>query len=331
LNTATGSGDILTTPSIFIRLQAVGSDANFARYDAANGVMAHNVTTLGTLAASAATNVVDIAAANIAGAGNIDIQALRVSANVTPAGITTLVRIARGGLIINGNTASTLSAPVLFGTGTGAALTEALVYSREAQTGTSAITGGTQARDFTKTGPGTLELGGIANSLNTNAVRLPVLSIQDGTLRFANTAAQFTNLNRPVITTDVTGAYVLNVNEAGVFDLNGVNTLVGGLTGNGTVRSGVAGSANLQVRNGLGVDTTFAGSITDGSGTVGLTKSGNGTLNLSGHSTHTGGTVVQGGRVTSGHLWPPPICVNRTVTRWRQPRGRVTVLGHLSV
>ena len=52
LNTATGGGDILTVPSIFVRLQAPGSDANFARYDAVNGVMEHNVPTVATLAAS---------------------------------------------------------------------------------------------------------------------------------------------------------------------------------------------------------------------------------------------------------------------------------------
>lgn len=105
------------------------------------------------------------------------------------------------------------------------------MYVRDGQTGTSAISGNVSARDFTKAGPGTLELSGTANVLNSNAVRLPVLSVQNGTLRFASAGAQFTNQLRPVSTTDLTAHYILNVNEAGVFDLNGLNTRVGGLTG----------------------------------------------------------------------------------------------------
>ncbi len=80
------------------------------------------------------------------------------------------------------------------------------------------------ARDFTKTGPGALELSGTANTLNTNAARLPVLSVQDGTLRFASASAAFTNSNRPAGVNAVLGNFVLNVNEAGVFDLNGLAT-----------------------------------------------------------------------------------------------------------
>lgn len=299
LNTATGAGDILTTPSIFIRLQATGSDANFARYDAANGIMEHNVTTVTTLGASAGTNVADISAADTAGSGNIDIQAIRTSANIAPTDGTTLLRVARGGLIINGNTASTLSANTLFGTGTGASLTEAIVYVREGQSGFSGISGNVTARDFTKAGPGSLELSSTTNLLNTNNARLPVLSIQDGIFRFATSAASFQNQMRGATVGDALGHYVLNVNDGGIFDMNGQNLFNGGLVGNGTVTSGVAGSSTLTVKNGFGVNTNFSGSITNGSGTVALTKSQNGILTLSGHSTYTGGTTVQAGRVTN--------------------------------
>jgi autotransporter-associated beta strand protein len=300
LNTTTGGGDILTTPSIFIRLQAPGSDANFARYDAVNGIMAHSVGTVTTLGTSAGTNVADISTADTAGAGNIDIQAIRTSANIAPTDSSTLLRVARGGLIINGNTASTLSANTLFGTGTGASLNEAIVYVREGQTGISAISGNITARDFTKTGPGNLEISGSSNLLNTNATRLPVLSVQDGTLRFATSGASFQNQLRGTTVGNALGHYALNVNDAGVFDLNGLNLSIGGLNGNGTITSGIAGSASLTVKNGLGVDTTFSGSINNGSGTVSLTKMQNGILTLNGHSTFTGGTTVQAGRVTNG-------------------------------
>lgn len=299
LNTTTGGGDILTSPSIFIRLQAPGSDANFARYDATTGVREHNVGTVATLGTSAAINVADITAAGTVGAGNIDIQAVRTSANITPTDGSSLLRIARGGLIINGNTASTLSANTLFGTGPGANLTEAIVYVREAQTGTSAISGNITARDFTKTGPGLLEVSGLANTLNSNAARLPVLSVQDGTFRFANADASFLNDRRGASIGSLIGHYALNVNEGGTFDMNGLSLFNGGISGNGTITSSVAGSVNLTVNNSLGVDTTFSGSISNGAGTVGLTKMQNGILTLSGHNTYTAGTTVQAGRVTN--------------------------------
>ncbi len=298
-NTATGGGDILSVPSIFARLQAAGSDANFTRYNATGGIMVHNVATVATLGASAAANVADISSADTAGAGNIDVQAVRTTADIAPTDGTTLVRLSRGGLILNGNTGATISAPLLFGTGTGASLTEAIVYAREGQSGVSALTGGITARDFTKTGPGLLEIGGTSNLLHSNAVRLPVVSVQDGTLRFANTSAVFQNQLRGTGLNDFLGGFVLNVNEAGVFDLNKLNVPVAGLTGNGTVSSSQAGAATLTVKNGFGVDPTFSGQITDGAGTVSLVKTQNGILNLNGHSSHTGGTDVQAGRVTN--------------------------------
>lgn len=323
LNTTTGGGDILTTPSIFIRLQAAGSDANFARYDAANGIMEHNVATVSTLATSAGTNVADISAADTAGAGNIDIQAIRTSANIAPTDGSTLLRIARGGMIINGNTASTISANTLFGTGAGASLTEALVYVREGQSGFSAISGNVTARDFTKAGPGNLELSGSTNLLNTNATRLPVLSVQDGTFRFASTGASFQNERRGTTVGDFIGHYVLNVNDAGVFDLNGLNLSNGGLNGNGTVTSSVAGSATLTVKNGFGVDTVFSGSINDGAGSVSLVKNQNGILTLNGHNTHSGGTTVQAGRISNA--------IGATAALGRLEAQTVTALGTGSV
>lgn len=303
-NTALTGGDILTVPSVFVALAGSGQDANFARYDAATGFREHNVTTVPSLTASAPTNVGDITTADVVGtapAEIVDIGALRTSANINSFDGTQLLQINNGGLIFNGTAGPTLNVNTLFGTGTGAGLTEAIVYVRDGQTGPAAstISGNVTARDFTKTGAGILELSGTANQLNTNATRQPVLSVQNGTFRFASAGAQFTNANRPLSTTANTGSYVLNVNEAGVFDLNGIDTLVGGLTGNGTVTSNVGGSMTLTSRNGFGVDTTFSGLISDGSGTVGLTKSGNGILIMNGHGSFTGGTTVQAGRVTN--------------------------------
>ena len=74
-NTTSGGGNILTTPSIFVRLQTP-SDANFARYDATTGIREHNVPTISGLSATDPTKVADITAAAIAGAARAGRRAL---------------------------------------------------------------------------------------------------------------------------------------------------------------------------------------------------------------------------------------------------------------
>lgn len=301
-NTPLTGGDMLTVPSIFVALAGSDQDANFARYDAVNGLREHNVTPVATLAATAATNVADITVADTVGtapAEVVDVAALRMAANVSSFDGSQLLRINRGGLIFNGAIASTLSANTLFGTGTGSNLSEAIVYVRDGQTGTSAISGNITARDFTKTGPGLLEISGTTNLLNSSGTRLPVVSVQNGTLRFAFVGSAFQNELRGATIGDSIGHFVLNVNEAGTFDTNGFDTLFGGLTGNGSVTNSSLTPANLLIKNGFGVDTTFSGSINDGVGTVSVTKTQNGILTLNGHSTYSGGTTIQAGRVTN--------------------------------
>ena len=301
-NTAGAGGNILATPSVFVSLAGSGQDKNFASYDAVNGFMEHSVTTITTLSATAPANVANITAADTVGAGIgeiIDVLDVRTSANVASFDPTTLLRINGGGLIMNGNTAPTISSDVLFGTGTGASLTEAIVYVRGSQTGASTLSGKLSARDFTKGGSGILEISGSNNLLNSNAARLPVVSIQDGTLRFASTGAVFQNELRGTMLNDYLGNFVINVNADGKLDMHGLSFEVGGLSGNGTVLNNVAGTNTLTVKNGFGVDTTFNGSIQDGAGTVGLVVTQNGITTLSGHNTYTGGTIIEAGRVTN--------------------------------
>ncbi|MBX7209625.1 MAG: autotransporter-associated beta strand repeat-containing protein [Verrucomicrobiaceae bacterium] len=286
-NTAGTGGSILSVPSIVTAVSGSGQDADFVRYDATNGFMAHNVTTVTALGATAPTNVGDISAAgSTAGAGIIDVLALRTAGNITPTDGTSLVRILGGGLILNGSTAPNISANVSFNSGSAAI--EALTYVRDGQSGASILSGSIAARDFTKFGPGTLELSGTANVLTAGTARLPVLSVQEGTLRFANAGALFQNGSRG----NETGLFTLNVNESGVFDTNGLALSIAGITGNGTILGGGA----LTSRNGFGVDLTFGGGIT---GTSSFTKSGDGILTMTGFSTYSGGTSVEAGRIVS--------------------------------
>lgn len=291
----TGSGtSLLTGPSIVTAAAGVAQDADFVRYDATNGFLIHNNAKVTTLGTTAPANVGDIAGADTAGTGNIDVLDLRTSASIAPADASTLIRILNGGLILNGSTAPNVSANALFGSGAGN-LTEALVYVRDGQSGTAELSGNLSARDFTKFGPGALAVSGAANILSATTARLPVLSVQEGTLRFTNASALFRNGLRG----NDAGLFTLNVNESAVFDLNGLSLAMAGLAGNGTISSSVGGAVTLTSRNGLGVDTNFAGALANGAGTVALTKTSDGTLILSGFNSYSGGTSIQAGRVTN--------------------------------
>ncbi len=82
-------------------------------------------------------------------------------------------------------------------------------------------------------------------------------------------------------------------------DLKGFNETIGSLSDNsgsgGTVTSSLSGSTPTLIVGGLNTSTSFAGVIQNGSGTVGLTKIGSGTLTLNGTNSYTGVTTVTSG------------------------------------
>jgi autotransporter-associated beta strand protein len=93
-------------------------------------------------------------------------------------------------------------------------------------------------------------------------------------------------------------------------DLNGASSSSAGLGdvvpgSGGTVTSSAAGNAVLTV-NPVG-STNFSGTIQNGAGTVGITKSGMGTQSFSGANTYTGTTTVQGGALAfkGSSAWNP--------------------------
>ncbi|MDR3457543.1 MAG: autotransporter-associated beta strand repeat-containing protein [Verrucomicrobiae bacterium] len=90
-----------------------------------------------------------------------------------------------------------------------------------------------------------------------------------------------------------------------LLDLNGTTQTINGLaspsgnTANAIVKSSAAGAVLVAGSN--NTSSTFSGGIQNGSGTVGVTKVGTGTLVLNGVNTFTGPTVVSNGVLSIGN------------------------------
>jgi autotransporter-associated beta strand protein len=100
----------------------------------------------------------------------------------------------------------------------------------------------------------------------------------------------------------VGGANAIGTGEvtvSGTLDLNGYTVTVGELTGTGTVNSS-AGAATINVGHNITQSFSFSGTITDGSGTVALTKEGTGTFTLSGSNSYSGDTTISAGTLKLG-------------------------------
>lgn len=95
------------------------------------------------------------------------------------------------------------------------------------------------------------------------------------------------------------GTGFLAVNTSGL-DLNGQTLSVGALSGSatGVIQSNTSGAARLVTSS--TASSTYAGRITNGSGTVGLTKAGSGTLTLTGSNGFTGSAAIDGGVLALG-------------------------------
>lgn len=92
------------------------------------------------------------------------------------------------------------------------------------------------------------------------------------------------------------GTALTLANTAGViFDLNNFNQTIGSLSGGGTTGGTVDLGGNKTLTVGNSTSTTFAGVITQTSGSGMLTKVGSGTLTLSNANTYTGSTTVSAG------------------------------------
>src|SRR6266851_3435150 len=143
---------------------------------------------------------------------------------------------------------------------------------------------------LTKAGTGTLLLSGVNTYTGATAVNA-------GTLRLGTTNA-------------IGSASAVTVAAGATFDLAGFSDVIGSLAGAGTVTSTAPGTVALT-SGGNNSSTAFTGVIQNGSGTVGLTKTGTGTLTLSGTNTYSGTTTVSTGTLlVNGTQATSPVSVN---------------------
>lgn len=173
--------------------------------------------------------------------------------------------------------------------GTAAGTTRTITANASTLTLGGIISNGTTANSLTKAGSGNLVLSAANLYTGTTTVNAGILQ--------AGNATAF----GPV----TTATLAFGASSTGKIQLNGQNMTVVGLNTNATVGtpilesgSGTVGTDTLTVNNGTA--NTFAGVLQNGSTRLlALTKTGAGTLTLSGANTHTGGTNVNGGTL----LW----------------------------
>jgi autotransporter-associated beta strand protein len=161
---------------------------------------------------------------------------------------------------------------------------------------------------FYQNGSGTVTIGGAAD----NPSLVPV--VNSGTLVLGKTSGSSVHAVGFVGTINNGGTVKLGgtggdqvyssggftVNSGGVFDMAGLSEGFDQLSGAGVVTNSVA-TASLLTLGQANSSTTFSGSIMDGTlggAKIALTKTGTGTLTLSGPNTYSGGTIISNGAVS---------------------------------
>lgn len=166
---------------------------------------------------------------------------------------------------------------------------------------------------LTKTGDGTLLISGTAdnNSLIVSA-SAGVLILGKTPIGPSRAAAGIGNIatGATVQLSGTGGDQIFNgpfnaafglVNmSGGTLDLNGLNEGFDRLTGTGTVTNSLAATTSTLTLGTVDGSGSFDGELTDGSGTLALTKMGTGTLTLNGTNLYTGATTVSAGILSLG-------------------------------
>ncbi len=263
---------------------------------------------LANLTISGNCNLVPSAAGNtLTVTGSISVSA-GITASLGTSGAT------RFNLTLSSASVSTVDGTLnVFSSGTNAALTlngDLTVSSA----GVIADGGGANNTDFSVAATGILRIGsvqGISTTAGTGNIRLTGTRsyVAGSEVVYNGTAAQVTgnampttaditinNTNGVALSAAYTGTGTLTM-TAGTLDMANVNLSVGGLTGTGNITnaSGAAGTRTISV-TGTVSPAAYSGVISNGTATsVSLTKSGTGTLNLTGVNTYTGVTTINAG------------------------------------
>ena len=281
-----------------------------------------SVATLGNGGVAGGLGQADNAAANLVFAGGA-LQYTGASASTDRsftinADKTATFDITSGSTTLTISGASAASSGSLTKTGPG---TLALAGTH-AYTGETAITGGTLAIGSGGSGGSIGTTSGVALSNNatiafnqssnqsSSAAFSPVISGTGSLVKNGTGALTVSGDNTFVGSTTVSGGTLvmghanalgnasnpLVLSGTGTLNLNGNSLSVSSLSGSaGTIESGVTGPVTVTV-NASG-NSTFSGGIQDGSGTVGLTKNGSGSLTLAGANAYTGTTAVNAGKL----------------------------------
>ena len=153
-----------------------------------------------------------------------------------------------------------------------------------------------------------LTVGGAGNALINSVIATTTGTLtKDGTgtltLSAANTYTGSTTVNAGSVVLGATNAIssgsAVSVALGATLDLNGYSDTIGSLAGAGNVTSSAAGTLTLTC-GGNNSSTTFSGVLSDGLATVSLTKTGTGTLILSGVNTYAGATTISAGTISVG-------------------------------
>ncbi|OQM74227.1 autotransporter outer membrane beta-barrel domain-containing protein [Manganibacter manganicus] len=122
-------------------------------------------------------------------------------------------------------------------------------------------------------------------------------------------------------------AYTLDAGTTLVVEA-GIGASIGSLAGAGTVGAGALLTGPASLTTGFDdTDTTFSGTITDGTGPLSLTKTGTGAFTLSGVNTYTGSTVIDDGvlAIADGGSIVSDVTVNDGLLRVNGTAAGVTV------
>jgi autotransporter-associated beta strand protein len=307
---ATGSSNIVSLPLTIAATATfnVATNATLSLTGAVSGGGGLTKSGNGTLVLGAANSYTGASTIN---AGTVDVQ--------TSTGLGTTggsASVAAGAdLVVDGNGLTIAEAITLNGTGSGGAGALRNLAGANSWSGTitlgSAATIGSSAGTLTLsgadvTGGFTITIdadGDITNSGSAISGAGGLVKTGSGTLRL-NVASTYTGATDIQDGTVILGATngigsnaaALTVAASATIDMHGFNDTVGSIGGAGDLTNDGATTSTLT-SGGSGASSTFSGVASNGSGVFALTKTGAGTLTLSGANTYSGTTTISGGSV----------------------------------